>query len=217
MRSDRGAAPLAPWPLRIMAWSGIAFLHVPLVLVAIYAFNTEEAAFSFPPQGFTLRWFAAAAARDDVIAAIALSVKVALVATGGALLLGTLAALAMARRTFFGKDLITLAFILPIALPGIITGIALHSVFRLGSVTPGFWTQSTPETSYKPFIARVQEIVKARGKQMVGWGEIAKIEGLSPQSLVQHWTDDANLPRLAAKAGAKVIMSPATRVYFLVI
>ena len=148
MRSDRGAAPRAPWPLRIMAWSGIAFLHVPLVLVAIYAFNTEEAAFSFPPQGFTLRWFAAAAARDDVIAAIALSVKVALVATGGALLLGTLAALAMARRTFFGKDLITLAFILPIALPGIITGIALHSVFRLGSVTPGFWTIAIGHTTF---------------------------------------------------------------------
>ena len=61
-----------------------------------------------------------------------------MVATGGALVLGTLAALAMARRTFFGKDLITLAFILPIALPGIITGIALYSVFRLGDVTPGF-------------------------------------------------------------------------------
>jgi len=131
-----------------MAWGGIAFLHVPLVLVAIYAFNTEEAAFSFPPQGFTMCWFAAAAARDDVIAAIALSVKVALVATGGAIMLGTLAALAMARCTFFGKDLITLAFILPIALPGIITGIALHSVFRLGSVTPGFWTIAVGHTTF---------------------------------------------------------------------
>ncbi len=131
-----------------MAWCGIAFLHLPLVLVAIYAFNTEEAAFSFPPKGFTLHWFAAAAARDDVIAAIALSLKIALAATGGALILGTLTALAMARRAFFGKDLITLAFILPIALPGIITGIALHSVFRLGSVTPGFWTIVVGHTTF---------------------------------------------------------------------
>jgi putative spermidine/putrescine transport system permease protein len=131
-----------------MAGAGIAFLYLPLAIVAIYAFNTEEAAFSFPPRGFTLRWFAAAVARDDVIAAIALSVKVALVATGGALILGTLAALAMARRSFFGKDLITLAFILPIALPGIITGIALHSVFRLGSVTPGFWTIAVGHTTF---------------------------------------------------------------------
>ena len=132
--------PPAPWPLRIAAWSALLFLHVPIVLIVIYAFNTEESAFTFPPEGFTLRWFAAAAARDDVVAAIKLSLQVALAATAGALVLGTLAALAMARRIFLGKDLITLAFILPIALPGIITGIALASVFRLAHVTPGFWT-----------------------------------------------------------------------------
>jgi putative spermidine/putrescine transport system permease protein len=147
MRSDR-AGPRAPWPLRVAAWAGLAFLHAPIALLAIYAFNTEEAAFSFPPRGLTLRWFAAAAARDDVIAAIALSARVAAVATTGALVLGTLAALAMARRSFPGKDAIALAFILPIALPGIITGIALHSVFRLGDVTPGFWTIAIGHTTF---------------------------------------------------------------------
>jgi putative spermidine/putrescine transport system permease protein len=149
MRSDRGPrGPRAPWPLRIAAWAGLLFLHVPIVLIVIYAFNTEESAFTFPPKGFTLRWFAAAAARDDVIAAIKLSMKIALAATGGAILLGTLAALAMARRAFLGKDLITLAFILPIALPGIITGIALASVFRLAGVTPGFWTIAVGHTTF---------------------------------------------------------------------
>jgi putative spermidine/putrescine transport system permease protein len=143
MRSER-----APWPLRILAWAGFAFLHAPLVLVAIYAFNTEESAFSFPPRGFTVRWFVAAAQRDDILAAIALSAEVAAVATAGALVLGTLAALAMARRAFPGKDAMTLAFILPIALPGIITGIALHSVFRLGGVTPGFWTIAIGHTTF---------------------------------------------------------------------
>ncbi|HEX4421323.1 MAG TPA: ABC transporter permease [Kofleriaceae bacterium] len=147
-RPGRRRGPRAPWPLRILAWGGLAFLHAPLALVAIYAFNTEEAAFSFPPRGFTLRWFAAAAARDDVVAAIALSVKLALVATAGAFVLGTLAALAMARRTFRGKDLLALAFILPIALPGIITGIALHSVFRMAGVTPGFWTIAIGHTTF---------------------------------------------------------------------
>ncbi|HWO25541.1 MAG TPA: ABC transporter permease [Kofleriaceae bacterium] len=141
-------SPRAPWPLRIAAWCGLLFLHVPIVLLVMYAFNTEESAFSFPPKGFTLRWFAAAAARDDVVAAIKLSVKVALAATAGALVLGTLAALAMARRTFFGKDLITLTFILPIALPGIITGIALASVFRLAHVTPSFWTIAIGHTTF---------------------------------------------------------------------
>jgi putative spermidine/putrescine transport system permease protein len=140
MRSDASAAPRAPWWLRVLAWGGVAFLHLPIVVVAVYAFNTEESAFSFPPQGFTLRWFAAAARRSDLVQAALLSARVALLATAAALVLGTLAALALARRRFPGKDAITLIFILPIALPGIVTGIALLSAFRLGGVSPGFWT-----------------------------------------------------------------------------
>jgi putative spermidine/putrescine transport system permease protein len=147
-RRSRSPGRRASWPLRAAAWGGLGFLHAPIALVAIYAFNTEEAAFTFPPRGFTLRWFAEAAARDDVLAAIALSAKVALAATAGALVLGGLAALAMARRTFLGKDLVTLAFILPLALPGIITGVALHSAFRLGGVTPGFWTIAIGHTTF---------------------------------------------------------------------
>jgi putative spermidine/putrescine transport system permease protein len=160
MRSDRRA----PWPLRIAAWGGLVFLHAPIAIILIYAFNTEESSFSFPPKGLTLRWFAAAAARDDVVAAITLSMKIALAATSGALVLGTLAALAMARRTFLGKDFITLTFILPIALPGIITGIALASVFRLGAVTPGFWTIAVGHTTfcvvvvYNNVVARMRRI-----------------------------------------------------------
>ncbi len=138
MRSDQ--APPAPWWLRLLAWGGVVFLHVPILVVALYAFSTEESAFSFPPPGLTLKWFARAAARDDVVRAILLSVRIAAVATVAALLLGSAAALALARRPFPGKDAITLIFILPIALPGIITGIALLSAFRLGHVNPGFWT-----------------------------------------------------------------------------
>jgi putative spermidine/putrescine transport system permease protein len=163
-RRARSGEPRAPWPLRIAAWGGLVFLHAPIVLILIYAFNTEESAFTFPPKGFTLRWFAEAAAREDVIAAIKLSMKIAAAATAGALVLGTAAALAMARRAFFGKDLITLMFILPIALPGIITGIALSTVFRLGSVTPGFWTIAIGHTTfcvvvvYNNAVARLRRI-----------------------------------------------------------
>ena len=138
MRSERG--PRAPFWLRILAYGGIAFLHFPIVVVATYAFNTEESAFTFPPRGFTLRWFEAAMARPDVLAAIELSVEVASLATAGALVLGTLAAAALYRRTFPGKEAITLMFSLPIALPGIITGIALLSAFRMADVSPSFWT-----------------------------------------------------------------------------
>ncbi|HEY0992477.1 MAG TPA: ABC transporter permease [Kofleriaceae bacterium] len=167
MRSSgarRRSAPRAPWPLRIAAWCALLFLHAPIALLAVYAFNTEEAAFSFPPRGFTTRWFAAAFERAAVLAAIALSLRVAALATAGAVGFGTLAALAMARRAFWGKDLITLAFILPIALPGIITGIALHSAFRLGDVTPGFWTIAVGHTTfcvvvvYNNVVARLRRI-----------------------------------------------------------
>jgi putative spermidine/putrescine transport system permease protein len=148
MRSSANGGRRAPLLLRVAAWAGLIFLHAPIAMVAIYAFNTEESAFSFPPRGFTTRWFAAAAARDDIIAAIVLSAKVAAVATLGALLLGTLAALAVARRTFRGRDLVTLTFVIPIALPGIITGIALHSVFRLGDIPHGFWTIAIGHTTF---------------------------------------------------------------------
>lgn len=136
MHSD----PRAPWWLRLLAWGGLAFLHFPLLVVLAYAFNTEESAFSFPLQGFTLRWFAEAFGREDVLAAIWLSVKVAGAATLLALLLGTMAAAALYRRNFLGKDAITLMLVLPIALPGIVTGIALLSTFRLAEVEPSFWT-----------------------------------------------------------------------------
>lgn len=150
-RRARHAAPMVRKPpvlLRVAAWAGFAFLYVPIALVILYAFNTEESAFSFPPKGFTLRWFAEAFGRADIWAAVWLSVKVALVATVGAVLLGSLAALALARRTFRGKDVITMGFVLPIALPGIVTGIALSSVFRLAEVTPGFWTIAIGHTTF---------------------------------------------------------------------
>jgi len=149
MRSDADRRRLrAPWPLRLLAWGGLAFLYLPIALVALYAFNSEESAFRFPPRGFTLRWFAALSARGDVLDAALLSARVAVVATLAAVVLGTLAALALAQRQFRGKDLILMGFILPIALPGIVTGIALHSAFRLADIAPGFWTIAMGHTTF---------------------------------------------------------------------
>lgn len=138
MHSDQ--SDRAPWWLRLLAFGGIGFLFLPIAVIVLYAFNAESSGYSFPPQGFTLGWFAAAFARDDVLAAIGLSLRLAALATVLALLLGTLAAAALYRRDFLGKDAITMMLILPIALPGIITGIALLSAFRLADITPGFWT-----------------------------------------------------------------------------
>ena len=125
MHSER-----APFFLKLAAWGGVVFLHFPILIIAAYAFNTEDAAFSFPPQGLTLRWFSVAAQRSDILDAVTLSLKVAALATLIALVLGTLAAAALWRRDFFGKNAISLLLLLPIALPGIVTGLALLTAFK---------------------------------------------------------------------------------------
>lgn len=130
----------APWLLKLSAWGGLVFLHFPLLIIAVYAFNTEDAAFSFPPKGFTLHWFAVAARRHDILDAIWLSVQIACCATLIAMVLGTLAAAALYRRNFYGKNSITLLFMLPIALPGIITGLALLNAFHAAQIEPGMLT-----------------------------------------------------------------------------
>jgi putative spermidine/putrescine transport system permease protein len=118
----------------------LAFLHVPFALIVLYAFNTEQTAFTFPPPGLTTRWFAAAWERSDLWAAISLSARAASVATLVALVLGTLAAIGLYDSRFFGRDTISLLILLPIALPGIITGIALRSAMNLAGLPFGFWT-----------------------------------------------------------------------------
>jgi putative spermidine/putrescine transport system permease protein len=166
MRSEapRHDGPKAPVWLRVLAYGGLVFLHFPILMLALYAFNTEESAFSFPLQGLTLRWFEAAAAREDIVAAIKLSLQVAAAATLVALVLGTLLAGALYRRSFFGKDALNLMVILPIALPGIITGIALLSAFKLGEVTPGFWTIAVGHATF--CVVMVYNNVVARLRRM---------------------------------------------------
>jgi putative spermidine/putrescine transport system permease protein len=126
-----------------LAWLAglvLAFLHIPILLVFLYAFTTEEASFRFPPPGLTTRWFGVAARNPDIREAMTLSLGVAGVATAIALVLGTLAAGAIWRSRFFGRDALSLVIILPIALPGIITGIALRSAINLSEVPFSFWT-----------------------------------------------------------------------------
>jgi putative spermidine/putrescine transport system permease protein len=141
MRSDGGSAlQRSPLGLRAAAATGLAFLHLPLAFILIYAFSNEDRSFEFPPPGFTLRWFAVAWGRPDIWEALWLSIRVALVSTALALLLGTLAAGALARTKFFGREAVSLLFVLPIALPGIVTGIALRSAFNLMDIPFSYWT-----------------------------------------------------------------------------
>jgi putative spermidine/putrescine transport system permease protein len=130
----------SPWELRVAVWLGVAFLHVPLLLIIVYAFSTEDKSYIFPPPGFTTKWFAIAIQRDDVWRAIRLSIQVAAWSTAIAIALGSLAAAALARSKFFGRDIVSILMILPIALPGIITGIALRSAYHTLDIPFSFWT-----------------------------------------------------------------------------
>jgi putative spermidine/putrescine transport system permease protein len=137
MRSDLSRAPLG---LKIAAGVGLLFLHIPLAFIILYAFTTEEKSYQFPPPGFTTKWFAVAWERQDIWNAIGLSLKVATLSTAMALILGTLAAAALARTKFFGREAVSLLLVLPIALPGIITGISLRAAFNLADIPFSFWT-----------------------------------------------------------------------------
>jgi putative spermidine/putrescine transport system permease protein len=129
-------SPTARWALRAAAAGVLAFIYVPLLLVLLNSFSAS-ATFAWPPPGFTLRWWQAAATNEGVRTALVTSVQVALAATAIAVVLGTLASMALVRYSFFGRDAVSLLVVLPIALPGIVTGIALNTLFTgfLGGLT----------------------------------------------------------------------------------
>jgi putative spermidine/putrescine transport system permease protein len=129
--------------LRLGAGATLAFIYLPLVVIAVYAFN-ENISQTWPIDHYTTKWFGQAWRDEGVRDALVLSIKAALGATAIALVLGTLAAIAVSRYRFFGKETISFLVILPIALPGIVTGLALQATILnvLGpiGVTFSLWT-----------------------------------------------------------------------------
>ena len=130
----------ASWLLKLSSVGAILFLHIPLWLIFLYAFTTDVSAYTFPPPGLTLKWIPQALANTAMQDALLLSIRVALLATVVALILGTLAAAAVYRFNFFGKESISFILILPLALPGIVTGIAMRSAISLMHIPFTFWT-----------------------------------------------------------------------------
>jgi len=114
--------------LRLAVGLTLAFIYVPLIIITILAFSSATS-LEWPPPGFTTHWFGDAIDNPGARDAFLTSLKVGLLATAIALVLGTLASLAVARHRFFGRETISFLVILPIALPGIVTGIALNSTF----------------------------------------------------------------------------------------
>ena len=126
--------------LQASAIAVLLFLHIPMWLIFLYSFTTDTAAYTFPPPGLTLKWIPQALSNPEMQAALSLSIRVASLATVAALILGTLAAAAVYRSDFFGKEAISFMLLLPLALPGIVTGIAMRSAMSLISIPFSYWT-----------------------------------------------------------------------------
>ncbi len=147
--------------LRIATVAVIVFLYLPLVILVIYAFNPSRLQ-AWPPTGFTLDWFGEAAANPAVRRALVNSLLAGTGATGIALVLGTAAALAVQRFAFFGRDTISFLFVLPIALPGVVTGIALRTTFQTVGVDFGLGTIIVGHATFCVVIAYNNVIARLR-------------------------------------------------------
>lgn len=115
----------------------LLFIYVPLIVVIAYAFNSSGTT-SWPPAGFSTRWVEAAIDNSGLRQAFLTSIGIALGASAVALVLGTLAAFAVARYSFFGREAISFVVVFPIALPGIVTGMALSTTFATTGFPLGF-------------------------------------------------------------------------------
>jgi len=124
---------------RAMTWLAMAWLYIPLAMIILYAF-TKGRGTSWPPDLFTLKWFGVAWQDERLKPALLTSLGVGAIATSIALVLGTLAAFAVHRFRFFGRDTISFALVLPIALPGIVTALALRSAAEISGL--GFGVQA---------------------------------------------------------------------------
>ncbi len=123
-RLSRGST----WGLRALVALVLAFVYVPLAVVVINSFNADVT-FSWPPRDVTFEWWRRAKGNGGLVNALEQSLKIGLLATAIALVLGTLAAFALQRNAFFGRQSVNLLILLPIALPGIVTAIALSNAF----------------------------------------------------------------------------------------
>jgi putative spermidine/putrescine transport system permease protein len=125
---------MARWLLRAATGAVIAFLYLPIATIALYAFNAQRIQV-WPIQSFSTQWFGAAWDNPSVRDALGLSIQVGLLSALIAIVLGSLAAFAIHRFRFFGREIFSLSLVLPIALPGIVTGLALNATVRTAGIS----------------------------------------------------------------------------------
>jgi putative spermidine/putrescine transport system permease protein len=153
--------------LRAATIAVLIFIYVPIALVFVYAFNPNRLA-SWPPTGFTLEWLGRAVENAGLREAFLTSLVAAAGATAIALILGTLLAFAVARYAFFGRGAVSFLVLLPIALPGIVTGMALSTTFGTLGIPLGMGTIIVGHATfcvviaYNNVIARLRRIARSQ-------------------------------------------------------
>jgi len=166
MPSRSYSGPKASWGLTLAAIGTLLFLHVPIWIIFLYTLTPDETTYTFPLPGITFQWFGVALQRADLWRALTLSLQVAAVATLVALILGTLAAAAVYRSRFFGREAISFLLVLPIALPGIVTGIALRTAVGGLDIPFSYWTIVIGHATF--CVVVVYNNVLARFRRMQG-------------------------------------------------
>jgi putative spermidine/putrescine transport system permease protein len=132
---------------RLWAVLVLLFLFIPILVIFLYAFNQSNIE-TWPIAALSTKWITKTWDDPDVRTALWLSVRIGLAATGLALILGSCAAFAIHRSAFFGRDAISFMFVLPLALPGIITGVALRAFFNFNNVEFSIWTIVVGHTTF---------------------------------------------------------------------
>ena len=160
-RIEGGQAHHVMHVLRLATGAVMLFLYFPLLILGVYAFNESRIA-SWPPTGFTLHWFGEAAANPAIRTALLNSLAAASASTAIALVLGTLAAIAVQRNEFFGKTSVSFLLVLPIALPGVITGIALQTSFKLFGFDFGLLTIIIGQATFCVVVAYNNVVARLR-------------------------------------------------------
>ena len=160
--------------LRVFTGLLLVVIYTPLAVVVINSFNADRT-FSWPPKQLTLHWWKVAAESTGARSALVTSLEVAALATLLSLVLGTMASLAMRRTRFFGRNVVSLLIILPITLPGIVTGIALNNAFRtILGIELGFLTIVIAHATF--CIVTVFNNVQARLQRLGGNFEQASMD-----------------------------------------
>lgn len=160
MRLSRTARLL----LRGFTYLGLAFLYLPLLVVVVLSFN-KATSLAWPPSGLSLQWWERARQAQAPRDALWTSVKTALAATSIALVLGTLAAFGLHRYRFFGRSALSFLMVLPIALPGIVTAVALQSTFGRIGLDLGFRTVVIAHATFCVVVAYNNVIARLRRMQ----------------------------------------------------